>query len=102
MADEGSVPRATVLEVLKAHGIDLAENATENPFPTVTAAAGVDPKGTLQVHALPDVLDRRMLHYLARKYSVPIHHFYNVDMIPTLPTAPTTEAPTKIVSKKKR
>jgi hypothetical protein len=77
MAGDGSVSRVIVLRVLEIHEIDLSSGKRDNPFPLTIAAKGTDPKETLQVHALPERLNRRMLQYLARRYDVPIHHFYN-------------------------
>lgn len=82
MADDGKVPRATVLEILKTRGIDQSSPSKPKAGdkPETTLAKGSDPKETLNVFALPDRIGRRMLQYLSRKYAVPIHHFYNPDM----------------------
>lgn len=82
MADDGKVPRATALEVLKACGVDSSVptvNAGDNA--ETKLAKGSNPGATLNVFALPDMLDRRMIQHLSRKYDVPIHYFYNPDMV---------------------
>ena len=82
MADDGKVPRATVLEVLKACGVDSSVPAVDiGEKPATKLAKGGNPHATLNVFALPEHLNRRMLQYLSRKYAVPIHYFYNPDMI---------------------
>lgn len=82
MADDGKVPRAIILEILRARGVDLGVGGppTAGEKPETKLAKGSDPKETLNVYVLPDLVNRRMVQYLARKYGVPIHHFYNPDM----------------------
>ena len=38
--------------------------------------------GTVLAEVLPEWLSRKTLHYLARKFDIPIHHFYNPEMAP--------------------
>lgn len=82
MADDGAVVRDVVLAVLKASGVDVAIDDGR-----VKLAKGADPKSTLRVLLLPELINRRTLHFLARSYAVPIHHFYNPQMVLNPPAA---------------
>jgi hypothetical protein len=41
-----------------------------------------------EVIAIPEECGRKLLHYLSRKFTTPIHHFYNPLMAPPLPGEP--------------
>lgn len=77
--DDGAVAKDTVVQVLRAHKIDVSD-VDGSPMPTVKVAKGGDPEHTLKAYPLPDMLNRRMLQHLARTYGVPIHHFYHPEM----------------------
>jgi len=71
--DEGSVPQATVIEVLKSSGVSVREEE--------------EGRVILVIHEIPEVLifsenvPRRMIHYISRKYGVQIQYFYHPDMM---------------------
>jgi hypothetical protein len=70
----GGVPLVTVLEVLARHGVHCSRQADD-------ASLTVLAKGErIETYQFTDVLYRRILHHLARKYEVPIYHFYNPQM----------------------
>ena len=69
--------------MLRACGVDSSSPTvvTADDKPETKLAKGGNPEATLNVFALPDNINRRMLQYLSRKYGVPIHYFYNPDMV---------------------
>ncbi len=77
MAEEGAIAREVVVAVLKANHIDVAE--VEGKPGSIKLARTGNP-GSLRVIPLPDQVNRRTLHFWARAYDVPIHHFYNPTM----------------------
>ena len=75
MADSGEVARQTVIDVLSANGVQVAPmGGCANTF---TLRKG-DRIESQQFH---DPVSKRMLQYLQRNYSVPIHLFYNPNMV---------------------
>lgn len=73
----GRVCKKTVLEVLHAHrvGVSPQEGATDG---TMTLAKG----DILETRVVPDDVGKKLLQYFARRFKVPIHHFYNPLMAP--------------------
>jgi hypothetical protein len=69
---DGTVDRKTVLQVLRASGVDVSEDPDKRSN-TVTLAK----EDILECIALPQLVGRQMLHYLSRKFRVHIYHFYN-------------------------
>lgn len=67
------VPRVTVLRVLRECGVDVVERGGEE----VSLAKG----STFETQVLPKNVSKRMLHYLHRRYDVPIHYFFNPVMM---------------------
>lgn len=77
-ADE-SVDRPTVIAVLRKHGVEVS-------FITGQKDTALLVKGEIiEVKILDNRVGRRMLHYLGRKFSVPVHHFWNPLMVPNSP-----------------
>jgi hypothetical protein len=82
MADDGIVPRAVVIEVLRRNGAEVLEQPDKaDMFLVVKGRA-------FEVIAIPEECGRKLLHYLSRKFTTPIHHFYNPLMAPPLPGEP--------------
>jgi hypothetical protein len=75
VADSGEVARQTVIDVLTANGVQIAPmGGCANTF----ALRKGDRVESQQFH---DHVSKRMLQYLKRNYSVPIHLFYNPNTI---------------------
>ena len=75
MADSGEVTRQTVIDVLTANGVQVAPmGGCANTF---TLRKG----DRVESQQFNDHVSKRMLQYLQRNYSVPIHLFYNPNMI---------------------
>ena len=60
----------TVIMVLKMHQVDVTE---PNPDGTVIIAGS----GVVQAQHLPQLVPRRMVHYLSRKFKINIERFYH-------------------------
>jgi hypothetical protein len=72
---EGYVKREIVIDVLRAHGVDvsLREGTTDM---WVLAKDKI-----IEVHQLNCYVSRKVLHHFQYKFSIPIHHFYNPHII---------------------
>ena len=71
MSGSGKVRRETVIDVLRRHGVAVYPRETGSDILILC-------KGdVIEVLLLPPVVERRLLHYLQRKFDVPIHHFFN-------------------------
>ena len=67
--------------VLESHSVDLRlKHSIDNAQITVMIK-----DGTVLAEVLPERVSRRTLHYLSRKFNIPIHHFYNPEMAPKDP-----------------
>jgi hypothetical protein len=67
------LPLLTVLKVLKASGVEVA---TRDDGTTVLV------KGTQnKSYAFPEMLQRRMLHSLARTFDVEIRYFFHPELV---------------------
>jgi serine/threonine protein phosphatase PrpC len=73
---EGSLPVGSVLGVLRAHGLSCYSQA-EDPTHTVVA----DGHGLILAFSLGTFVSRRMVQSLSRRFGVPIHLFYNPQML---------------------
>lgn len=81
MAEDGSVIRKTVIEVLKSNGSEVSPQTEPDMFLVV--------KGEVfEIIAIPEICGRRLIRYLSRKFTTPIHHFYNPLMAPSRPDDP--------------
>jgi hypothetical protein len=78
MAD-GEVNKDTVIEVLRANGVDVFP---QQGSPDIMVFAKGDILEAKRM-ASPTV-SRRMLHYFQRKFDIPIYHFYHPDGIPNI------------------
>jgi hypothetical protein len=72
--EDGDVRCETVIQVLQAHGVSVSRQKDSD---MVIIAKG----DVVDVRRLDSLVGRRMLHYLQRKFDIPIHHFYNPHMI---------------------
>jgi hypothetical protein len=73
LVGDSIVPRKTVLEVLRANGVGVSMEGGK-------ATLAKDDR--LETIVLPQEVGMRLLQYLKRHYGVPIHQFYNPEMIP--------------------
>jgi hypothetical protein len=80
MGDDSSyVRRATVIDILQRHGVEVScdEGGPSGPGMMILI------KGDkIDSRKMPDEVSRPVLHYLARLFNIPIHHFYNPFMAP--------------------
>lgn len=75
----GIVSRAVVIDVLRRHGVAVYD---QDPG----SSKVVLKKGDLmEAHEFPQSVNRRKLHYLKRKFDIPIHHFFHPHEAPLLP-----------------
>jgi hypothetical protein len=80
MAEEDQlVDRTTVINVLQRHGVEVSL------LPGQKDVALFVKGDIIEVKILPSEAGRKFLHYLARKFDVPVHHFWNPLMAPQLP-----------------
>lgn len=71
-AKTGAVAITTVLEVLQKNGIAV----TADKDRTILA------KGTtVESHIFGTLIHRQMLHYLSRKFGIPVHLFYRPEFL---------------------
>ncbi len=80
MADDGSLPKSTIIAVLKAHGVSVYPQAEDHAYTVIT-----DGKETTLALRLGDAVSRKAVHGLQRKFGIPIHHFYNPQLAPEHP-----------------
>ena len=79
MADDGTVVRKTVIEVLECNGAEIHPHFSSTDMFLVV-------KGEIsEVIAIPEICGRKLVRYLSRKFTSPIHHFYNPLMAPPRP-----------------
>ena len=75
MADSGEVCRQTVIDILAANGVQVMPQ--DGCADTFTLRKG----DRVESQKFHDHVSKRMLQYLQRNYSVPIHLFYNPNMV---------------------
>lgn len=68
--ESGMIPVESVIMVLKMHQVEVTE---PNPNGTVIIAGS----GVVQAQHLPELVPRRMVHYLSRKFNISIERFYH-------------------------
>ena len=78
MSNDGTVHRLVVETVLESHSVDLYRMGSNNSAQTTVMIKG----GIVIALVMPERVSRKTLHYLKRKFNVPIHHFYNPEMAP--------------------
>jgi len=77
VADDGSVARSIVIEVLRRNGSEVsAQPAEPDSFFIVKGE-------TFEIVKIPQVCGRKLVRYLSRKFTTHIHYFYNPLMLPT-------------------
>jgi len=75
--NEGHVSRDDVLQVLKDNSVSVTKDESgEHP----SGMYILEYDGNIECMELPEYCGRRLLHTFARKYNIPIHFFYNVDL----------------------
>lgn len=79
MADDGSVTRDIVIDVLKRNGAEISQQPDKVGMFLIVKGE------VLEVLVIPEPCGRRLVRYLSRKFTAPIHHFYNPLMAPQLP-----------------
>jgi hypothetical protein len=79
VSDDGSVILAEVMDVLERNGTEISTDANKADMFLLV-------KGDLieTVH-IPERCGRQLVRYLSRKFTTPIHHFYNPMMAPQKP-----------------
>jgi hypothetical protein len=75
MSESGEVDRDVVIAVLRQNGVDV-HGQDDGPEDMLVLAKGNKVEG----QRLPKMVSRKMLHYLARKYDIYIHHFYHPEV----------------------
>jgi hypothetical protein len=78
--NDGSVSRDAVVAVLRKNGVLVTK---DREFYVLSG-----PGNTVESHRLPDVVRRRQLHALARRFLIEVRHFYHhvVDKSEQTPT----------------
>lgn len=71
--ESGIIPVETVIMVLKKRYVSVSE---PDPDGKVTIIGN----GVVQVQHLPELVPRRMIHYLSRKFGINIERFYHPEM----------------------
>ena len=74
------VTRETVEHVLKAHKVDLSNLEIESVSLSSRVRDSIADAGNLK-----ELVGKRKLQYLARKFGIPIHYFYHPLEVPPLP-----------------
>ena len=82
MSDDGSVMRSEVVDVLERNGAEISPDPNQADMFLVVKGEVVE------VIALPERCRRQLVRYLSRKFTTPIHHFYNPLMAPRRPGEP--------------
>jgi len=77
MQNMGEVIRETVIDVLRAHHVEVSPQS-DSPDGMMILAKG----DKLESRIIPKRASKKLLQYFARTYNVPIHLFYNPQMIP--------------------
>jgi hypothetical protein len=75
MSESGEIDRDVVIAVLRRNGVDV-HGQQDGPEDMLVLAKG----NVIEGQRLPKMVSRKMIHYLARKYGIYIHHFYNPDL----------------------
>jgi len=67
---DGTVGREYVLRILQENGVSVAPNSESGEL-VLTKDNIIDSR------KLPEIVGRRLVHYLSRRFKVHIHLFYN-------------------------
>ena len=68
--ESGTIRRETVIKVLEKHQVAVLSPGTDD----MVIMAGA---GTVQAQRLPELVPRRMIHYLSRTFRIRIELFYH-------------------------
>jgi len=83
VGETGEVLREIVIGVLSSQGVTVTPKLADETRKTSTY---ILQKGDyIEEQAFGPLVGRRMLHYLYRKFSVPIHLFFHPELIPATP-----------------
>lgn len=69
------IQRQTVLDVLRAHGVDIAEAQVKGQTGHTLVKGEV-----VESQLLPEIVPRTLLHRFARRFDIPIAHFWHPEM----------------------
>ena len=84
MSETGEVIRETVIDALSKNGVIVTRKSVDDTRKTITYILGN--KEFTEEQTFGMYVGRRMLHYLDRRFKVPIHLFYNPAMKPAIVT----------------
>jgi hypothetical protein len=70
---DSTVNRTVVITVLRRFGVGVS---LESDGKVLLAR-----QGRIEATIMPDWVGKRMLHYLARRYEIPIHFFWHPEMM---------------------
>lgn len=82
-----TVIRSTVIDVLRLSGVEVQEEEDGPPGMMILAKGDY-----IETRDIPADCGTKLLHYLARKFDVPIHHFFNPHMITAPKKEPSSES----------
>ena len=77
MPDDGGVSLVDVVATLRAHGVDIASQSLNGDVRTAMMKGQI-----VEVQVFPHTVNRHMVNRLARKFDVPVHHFYHPEVAP--------------------
>ena len=77
MPDNGVVSREVIIAVLRAHGVDITSQSFNGDEHTTMMKGSI-----VEVQVFPPTVNRHMVGRLARKFNVPVHHFYHPEVTP--------------------
>ena len=75
MPDDGGVSLVDVVATLRAHGVDIAAQSLNGDVHTTMMKGQI-----VEVQAFPHNVNRHMVNRLARKFNIPVHHFYHPEV----------------------
>jgi len=80
LGETGEVLRETVVSVLSSQGVTVTPKLADEKRRTVTYI--LQKNDCLEEQTFGTLVGRRMLHYLDRKFKVPIHLFFHPELAP--------------------
>lgn len=80
---DGSVIRSVVIDVLERNGAEVSADPSKADMFVLVKA------DIVEVVHVPERCRRQLVRYLSRKFTTPIHHFYNPIMAPKRQDEPT-------------
>lgn len=73
--ESGAIPRERVIKVLENHQVAVSQpSMDEDDVDGTEIIAG---QGTVQAQRMPELIPRRMIHYLSRRFGITIERFYH-------------------------